>query len=98
MKRSWLLVLMFAMLSAVGCTAGAAYYAPVPPPPARAEVYGVAPGPGFVWVTGYWGWRGGRYAWEPGRWARPPRPRSVWVPGYWEGHHNRYRYHEGHWR
>ena len=97
MKRSFL-ALVLAACSLAGCASGAVYYANVPPPPARAEVYGVAPGPGYVWLSGYWGWRGGGYVWVPGYWRRPPRPRAVWVPGYWERHHDRYRFREGRWR
>lgn len=60
MKRSFL-ALIVAGFSLAGCGGGYGYYASYPPPPARLEVYGVAPGPGFVWVTGYHAWRGGRY-------------------------------------
>ena len=35
------------------------------PPPAPVEVVTVAPAPGFVWVGGYWGWSGARYAIRP---------------------------------
>jgi hypothetical protein len=97
MKRTWL-ALMFATFSMVGCAGGVGYYASTPPPPVRVEAYGVAPGPGFVWVSGYWGSRGGAYGWVPGRWVRPPRHRTVWVPGSWERHGGRYRFHEGRWR
>jgi hypothetical protein len=43
-----------------------------PPAPVRAGVYGVAPGPGYVWVGGFHEWVGGRYAWREGYWAHPP--------------------------
>jgi hypothetical protein len=35
------------------------------PPPPRAEVMQVAPGPGYVWISGHWAWRHGWY-WAPG--------------------------------
>ena len=35
-----------------------------PPPAGPVEVVPVAPGPDYVWVGGYWAWRG-RWAWEP---------------------------------
>jgi hypothetical protein len=35
-----------------------------------------APQPGFVWITGYWGWVGGRHYWYPGRWV--PGRRGYW--------------------
>ena len=55
-----------------------------PPPPDEVDtVVGVAPGPGFIWVGGYWGWGPGGWAWRHGYWGRPPHPGAVWVrPGY----------------
>jgi hypothetical protein len=69
------------------------------PPAPRVEVIGVAPGPGFVWVRGYYRWAGGAYLWVPGRWARPPYAGAVWVPGRW-AHHPRqgWYYVDGRWR
>jgi len=98
MKRRILTILGPLMLLTASCVAGVVYYAPGPPPPVRVEAFGVAPGPGYIWLAGYWGWRGGRYEWAPGRWERPPRPRAVWVAPRWEHYGNRYRFHEGRWR
>jgi hypothetical protein len=53
------------------------------PPEPVVETVTVAPYPGYVWVGGYWGWRGGAYVWVPGRWHQPPRVGAVWVGGYW---------------
>ena len=97
MKRLGL-VLALATFSLIGCVGGGGYYARVPPPPLRYEARGVAPGAGYVWVDGYWGWRGWRHEWVAGRWARPPRSRAVWVNPSWERNGDRYRFHEGHWR
>jgi hypothetical protein len=47
-----------------------------PPRPVRVETQTVAPGPGYVWTTGYRRWTGTSYVWVPGSWvvrARPPR-------------------------
>lgn len=52
------------------------------PPPPRAEYYGVAPYPGYLWIGGYWRWGPGRYVWTPGRWAAP-RPGFRYVPRHW---------------
>jgi hypothetical protein len=49
------------------------------PPPPIAEVVGVAPGPGFVWVGGFYHWYGGRWVWNRGHWGRPPHPGAAWV-------------------
>ncbi|HLJ17988.1 MAG TPA: hypothetical protein VKV15_26055 [Bryobacteraceae bacterium] len=96
MKRALLSISMFAMLSIGGCAAHAAYIYSPPPPP-RVEAYGYAPGPGYVWVSGFWDWRG-QWVWAPGRWARPPRPHAYWVPSRWERGHHGYAFVRGHWR
>jgi hypothetical protein len=69
-----------------------------PPPPVRAEVVGVAPGPGYFWVRGHWAWRGGGYVWLGGHWARRPGPGSVWIEGHWESRGGNYVYIDGYWR
>ncbi len=68
-----------------------------PPPPMAAGYVGRAPGPGYVWVDGYYDWRG-RYVWVPGSWMRPPRPHAVWVPGRFDGHGRHRVWVRGHWR
>ncbi len=98
MKRILGMAVILGGLSLAGCAGGYAYYASAPPPPVRVEVAGVAPGVGFVWVDGYWGYRGGNYAWIPGTWVRPPRARAMWVPGRWEPRRGRYYYRAGRWR
>jgi hypothetical protein len=49
------------------------------PPQPYTEVIGIAPGPGFFWVGGYWHWYGNRWVWYRGHYARPPHPGAVWV-------------------
>lgn len=49
------------------------------PPAPVAEYVGVAPGPGFVWIGGYYHWAGGRWVWYRGHYERPPRPGARWV-------------------
>jgi hypothetical protein len=68
----------------VALTLGCATVVKVRPPEPVVEIYGPAPHPGAVWVGGYWGYRGGEWAWVPGAWTRAPRPNSLWVPGRWE--------------
>lgn len=100
MKRGLFSIVLAGALLGAGCGGAyvGSYYASTPPPPLRAEVYGVAPGPGFIWINGYWGSQGGRYSWVPGRWDRPPRGRSRWETGRWEQRGNQYRFRQGHWR
>ena len=99
MKRTLGLAVILAGLSLAGCAGGyGGYYASVPPPAVRYEQRGRAPGAGYAWIDGYWGYNGGRYNWVPGRWDRPPRGRSRWEGGRWESRHGRYHYREGRWR
>ncbi len=70
------------------------------PPAFRAEVGIAAPGPGYVWVPGYWDWVEARadYVWIEGRWALPPHPRAIWVAPRYEHRRGGYYYHRGYWR
>ncbi len=68
----------------------------VAPPPPRAEVYGVAPAPGYFWVGGVWFWEGGRHVWHPGRWEAP-RPGYRWVPHHWDHVGNAWHLRGGRW-
>lgn len=101
MKRNVLgLALVGAMmLTATACIdASGRVYVRVAPPPIVAERRGPAPGPDFVWVSGFYRWDGGRYTWAPGHYEHAPRPRARWVEGRWaHGRHGWY-YVEGHWR
>ena len=68
------------------------------PPPFRAEVAVVSPGPGYYWVPGYYDWVGRSYAWISGRWVLPPRPHAIWVAPRYERRGGVFYYHRGHWR
>jgi hypothetical protein len=67
------------------------------PPPVRVEEYGPAPGPGYVWLGGYWAWRGERHEWVPGHWERS-RPHYRWVPHRWVHERDGWHLSEGHWQ
>jgi len=91
--------ILFAQIS-VGIEIGA------PPPPRIVPVRPIAPGPGFVWLEGYWYPVGHHWKWHSGYWTRPPYPGAVWVvphhdgrrffEGYWEGDRGRLA-HDHHW-
>ena len=101
LQRTLVLGSILTLGALAGCASRSPYYSGygrVPPPSPRVEVYGLAPGPGYVWVGGFWDYRGNAYGWTPGYWARPPRPRAVWVPGYWQRRHGSYYYRRGYWR
>ena len=54
----------------------------VPPPMPRVEVMPPPPGPGHVWIGGYWRWSGSRHEWVAGHWEAR-RDSAFWVPGHW---------------
>ncbi|MGO9258127.1 MAG: hypothetical protein ACLQU1_17705 [Bryobacteraceae bacterium] len=82
-----------------GCAPGPGmYYTAYAPPAPRYAAVGVAPGPGYVWTTGYWNRAGGNWAWSEGRWMRPPRARAVWVSPEWRHEGRGYRFYRGYWR
>lgn len=70
----------------------------VAPPPIRIEHRPRRPGHGFVWIDGYWLYRGGQYVWVSGRWDRVPHGHRVWVAPRWEHRGNGYVFIEGTWR
>jgi hypothetical protein len=73
-------------------------YVRVGPPAPIVETRIVAPGPGFVWVPGYYTWDGRVYVWVPGRWERAPHPRARWVAPRWVHDRRRGWYLvDGHW-
>jgi hypothetical protein len=70
-----------------------------PPPPRHEVVVGVAPGPDYIWVDGYWDGTPGNYVWVKGHWDRPPHAHGVWVAPHWDkdrdGHYHQTK---GEWR
>ena len=51
-----------------------------------------------IWIGPEWQWRGNRYVYVQGYWARPVRYGAVWVPGHWKYSKRGYRWSPGHWR
>ena len=98
---SGILAALVVALSLTACPPpppGDIVYVPTGPPPLRSEVIVSSPGPGFVWVPGYWNWGGSDYVWVTGTWQRPPRDGAVWRAPAWR-HSTRGWYSEhGGWR
>jgi|PlaIllAssembly_1097288.scaffolds.fasta_scaffold385581_2 hypothetical protein len=71
--RIFLLIAALAAGAATGCSRHVyASRVPPPPPPPYAERARVRPpGPGYVWVEGYWLRRGNHWHWVRGYWTRP---------------------------
>jgi len=66
------------------------------PPPVRYE-YVPAPRVGFVWVPGYWDWRGHRHVWIRGHWIRH-RPGYYYQPAVWAPYGGQWRFYRPYWR
>jgi hypothetical protein len=51
------------------------------PPPLRREVilYRERPARDYVWVKGFYDWRGNGWDWVPGHWIAPPERTVRWV-------------------
>ncbi|MGA2581867.1 MAG: YXWGXW repeat-containing protein [Tepidisphaeraceae bacterium] len=70
-----------------------------PPPPIVVEEQRPdAPGLGYVWVDGYYGWSGQQYVWAPGRWEMPPSGFGIWIGPRYDRDQRGYRYTAGHWQ
>ena len=70
----------------------------VGPPRPRVERRIAAPGPGYVWIGGFYRWEGGAHVWVPGRWERPIRPGAVWVAPRWQRRGREWVFIDGRWR
>jgi hypothetical protein len=97
-KRLQAMALLCVTVACVSCAGPTRAYVRVGPPAPIVETRLVAPGPGYVWIAGYHRWNGATYAWVPGRWERPPRPRAVWVAGHWIQERRGWYFVDGHWR
>jgi len=69
----------------------------VAPPAPQYEEVGIAPAPGYFWISGVWIWEGGRHVWHPGHWSAP-RDGYTWVPHQWHRAGNQWRMDGGHWQ
>ena len=64
------------------------------PPAVRVERY--RPRPGYVWVNGYWDWRGDNYVWISGRYERQRRGYR-WRDRRWEQRDGAWIFVDGGW-
>jgi hypothetical protein len=83
---------------AAGVVVGGEVVVTEPPPAPVVETITVSPGPGFVWIGGYWGWGGGRWHWQTGHWAAPPHRGAAWVSPRYYHHGGRHVWVHGGWR
>ena len=106
MTKKWLATLLLAAASGFAADFSVGVRIGAPPAPRVVRVRPVAPGPGWVWVDGYWFAEGRRWRWHDGYWTRAPYEGAVWVrpryeggmyyQGYWEGGRGRFG-HEHRW-
>lgn len=107
MKKQLFALVMLAAGSALAADFSIGVQIGVPPPPPAVVVeQPPIPGPGFMWIQGYWYPVGRRYRWHEGYWTRPPYEGAMWVgprhdgeryfAGYWDGPRGRY-WHDHRW-
>ena len=93
MKKTLLGFMLLAGLSICSAQIGIGIRIGPPPPPRVVAVRPPLPGPGYVWVDGYWYPVEGHYRWHDGYWTRPAYPSARWVGP----HHDGERFFEGYW-
>src|SRR6516225_7916283 len=84
LQRARTALFALAML-AVPLASSAAVYVSVAiaPPPIPVYAQPICPGPGYIWIPGYWGYGPGGYYWVAGEWVLAPFIGALWTPGYW---------------
>jgi hypothetical protein len=69
---------------------------PNAPPDPKTEVKTPCPGPGNIWVAGYWDYIGGRHVWRDGRWVQG-KPGYEYVRARYEWDGKAWQFHVPHW-
>jgi len=96
--RHWLLLaLLVVAVPAVSWAQVVAVTVRVGPPALPIYEQPPIPGPGYLWVPGYWAYGPGGYYWVPGTWVEPPEVGLLWTPGYWGWAGGVYVWHGGYW-
>ncbi len=101
-KIPWLVLAAVLLCVPAGCvpaygSVGYTTWADASPPAPYMEEAGAAPGPGYVWVNGYWYWSGAQWQWMRGYWAPVPAVGYAWQPSGWIQVSGRYRFVPGRW-
>ena len=92
-----LLVIPPALSSPSSAQIGIGISVRIGPPALPIYAQPIAPGPGYLWTPGYWGWNDdGGYYWVPGTWVVAPIG-MLWTPGYWGWGGGLYAWHAGYW-
>ena len=97
MRVKWLGGILLASALTVSAAGQISVFIGSEPPQPRHERRGRVPGPGYMWVDGYWAPNGHKYRWVKGRWDRPPYEGAHWTPARYEHQSQGWQIHEGHW-
>ena len=87
-KVSFALVALACAALVTGCVVEAGVGPPAgvavsgPPPAPMQEGRPPPPGPGSIWVDGYWHWTGMQYTWIPGHWVQGHAGQQWRAPKY----------------
>ena len=95
MKKTLIAVMLASSSAVFALPAAAEIYVNIAPPAPRYEVV-PAPRAGYVWVPGYWDWRGNRHVWMRGHWERE-RHGYYWHPNRWIERDGHYVLEKGRW-
>ena len=92
-----LLLAAFMMLAAPQVAPAAIVFSvSIAPPPLPVYVQPPCPGPGYMWVPGYWAYNDA-YFWVPGTWVLIPEIGFYWTPGYWGWNGALFVFNVGYW-
>ena len=95
MRKTIIAALLASSAAVFTLPASAEIYVNIAPPAPRYEVV-PAPRAGYVWVPGYWDWRGNRHVWAKGHWERE-RHGYYWHPNRWVERDGHYVLERGRW-
>jgi YXWGXW repeat-containing protein len=97
-RGSFALVLAAVLLGASSSSSAfVAVSVTLAPPPIPVYEQPLIPGPGYIWVPGYWAWGPEGYYWVPGTWVVAPFVGALWTPGYWGWDGGSYIWNAGYW-
>jgi hypothetical protein len=67
------------------------------PEPLPEEIAGERPSTDHIWVPGEWKRDQDEWAWESGRWMKPPHKHARWMKGHWRMETGRWRWAPSNW-
>ena len=70
---------------------------PNAPPDPQPDVKTACPGPGHIWVAGYWDYIAGHHVWREGRWLQG-KPDYEYVRARYEQSNGGWVFHRPHWK